>query len=56
MHQFFEWNIDTVRQVPNAVSHCADPRGLGPSATHAGGLEWRVWFAIKEEAEKAAQT
>jgi hypothetical protein len=40
----------------NAVSHCADQRGLGPSAAHAGGLEWRVWFAIKEEAEKAAQT
>ena len=27
---------------PNAVSHCADQRGLGPSAAHAGNLEWRV--------------
>jgi len=56
MHQFFEWNIDTVRQAPNAVRHCAGLRGQGPSAAHAGSLEWRVWFAIKEEAEKAAQT
>jgi hypothetical protein len=30
------------RVVGNAVSHCADLRGLGPSAAHAGGLEWRV--------------